>query len=198
MSDHLFDHAAGPACSMPTPDRGGIIAFDYRTVHRGGANTRLPGAATRPIMHIVYARAGYDAQYEVPHDRPLFARPSSPDAPPPPPLRPSRLTVRSAADLRRVLTKGAEGKLVLVPFEPTSELEPYTISERSVHEMSMDAAAWLQRAMTHLTHEIPFDRLPAEAREDALEQAARLKACLELHEPFLLRLDDPTAESWVN
>ena len=82
-----------------------------------------------------------------------------------------------------------------LPTSTTTTTQPLSFS---LHAMSMDAAAWLLRAMTHLTHEIPFERLPAEAREDALEHAARLKACLELDEPFILRLDDPTDESWVN
>ena len=52
--------------------------------------------------------------------------------------------------------------------------------------------------MTHLVHEIPFERLPAEAKQEALKQVARLKACLALEDPFVVRLDDPTAESWVH
>ena len=190
------DHASKPACSMPTPERGSIIAFDYRTVHRGGANTRPPGAATRPMMHIVYARVNYDAQYETPKDRPLFAS-AGVLAAAPLPQPPTRLTVQSSEDLRSVLIKGTEGKIVLVP-SGTSKMEPYTIAERSVHEMSMDVSGWLQRAIVQLLHEIPFDRLPPEAKEDALEQAARLKACLDLEEPFVVRLDDPTAKSWVS
>ena len=113
-------------------------------------------------------------------------------------LRSTRLTVRCSADLRLVLTKGTEGKVVLLPADPSSETDPYTIAERSVHETSMDVSSWIQRAMTHLVHEIPFERLPAEAKQEALKQVARLKACLALEDPFVVRLDDPTAESWVH
>lgn len=191
------DHAANPAWCMPTPNRGSIIAFDYRTVHRGGANTRLPGEATRPMMHIVYARTGYDAKYEVPTNRPLFVGVGSSEMPLEL-LHSTRLTVRCSADLRLMLTKGTEGKVVLLPADPSSETDPYTIAERSVHESSMDVSSWIQRAMTHLVHEIPFERLPAEAKQEALKQVARLKACLALEDPFVVRLDDPTAESWVH
>ena len=47
-----------------------------------------------------------------------------------------------------MLTKGTEGKVVLLPADPSSETDPYTIAERSVHETSMDVSSWIQRAMT--------------------------------------------------
>ena len=62
----------------------------------------------------------------------------------------------------------------------------------------MSVAAWLQRTIMHLTYEIPFHQLPPAAREDAILQAARLKACLALDHSFILRVDDPTGESWVS
>eukprot|EP00966_Prymnesium_polylepis_P324614 7380640-Prymnesium_polylepis.1 len=129
------DHAASPAWTMPTPDRGAVVAFDYRTIHRGGANTRLFGGATRPMMHIVYARTGYDAKYENPEDRPLFAS-AGPDAPPAA-RGADRLAVSTPEALRTVLAKGPDGKVVLVPTGADAETEPYTIAERSVHEMRL-------------------------------------------------------------
>jgi len=58
------DTARDRAWVTPTPARGSVLAFDYRLVHRGGGNTRPPGGASRPMMHIVYARRGYAGALE--------------------------------------------------------------------------------------------------------------------------------------
>ena len=62
----------------PRPSRGGMIAFDYRLVHRGTSNERPRGGATRPILYIVYAVCGIDDEDNFPSDAPLFASDVSP------------------------------------------------------------------------------------------------------------------------
>lgn len=69
---HPQDHESQPLFCTPQPDRGGLICFDYRLVHRGSPCLLPVGGATRPILYIVYAREGYDDEQNFPTDRPLF------------------------------------------------------------------------------------------------------------------------------
>eukprot|EP00966_Prymnesium_polylepis_P045636 1056685-Prymnesium_polylepis.1 len=62
--------------------------------------------------------------------------------------------------------------------------------------MRLTLSAWLQRATVHLRYEMPTAQLPPAAIADAREQAERLEACLALEQPFVVRLDDATGESW--
>ena len=131
----------GTKWCMPTPARGSMIAFDYRLIHRGGANTRPSGGPSRPMMHIVYARRGYDVRHEAPTDRPLFGVTA--------PLNEhSRtwLSVRSAADMATVVSKGPEGRLVITLANATEgeRAQPYVVAERSIHATTMPLNQWLQ------------------------------------------------------
>ena len=69
---HPTDHESQPNFCAPRPAYGGMIAFDYRLVHRGCPNTRARGGASRPILYIVYARGGCTDEQTFPTDKPLF------------------------------------------------------------------------------------------------------------------------------
>lgn len=73
-----YDCETQPLFCTPRPSRGGMIAFDYRLVHRGTSNERPRGGATRPILYIVYAVCGIDDEDNFPSDAPLFASDVSP------------------------------------------------------------------------------------------------------------------------
>ena len=73
LSPELAGHESQPVSCSPRPGAGGLIFFDYRLVHRGTPNTRPRGAATRPILYIVYAGRGYDDVHNFPTYRPLFS-----------------------------------------------------------------------------------------------------------------------------
>lgn len=60
-----------PMFCTPRPACGGMIAFDYRLIHRGTPNCRPRGSATRPIFYVVYATAGMDDGQNFPTDKPL-------------------------------------------------------------------------------------------------------------------------------
>lgn len=69
------DHPGQPPFCTPQTERGGLIAFDYRLIHRGTANTRSIGqarAASRPVLYVVYAREGYSDEHNFPTNAPLF------------------------------------------------------------------------------------------------------------------------------
>jgi hypothetical protein len=72
LSPELAAHDDGPVFCSPRPVPGGVICFDYRLVHRGTPNTRPKGAASRPVLYIVYARRGFSDEHNFPTDRPLF------------------------------------------------------------------------------------------------------------------------------
>ena len=59
--------------TTPALKRGDFIAFDYRLVHRGTANSRaLHGGETRPVLYIVYAAHGFGDAHNFPTEAPLF------------------------------------------------------------------------------------------------------------------------------
>ena len=119
-------------------------------------------------------------------------------------LEPLRLSLR--------ITKGPEGRLVVVPEVPTEQAgsiidaddedddedAPYTVAERSVHEASMPLRQWLQSAAAHLRYEIARNpRLPAEARGDAISRAETLEGFIEGRRAFVVSVNDPTGESHI-
>ena len=118
-----------------------MIAFDYRLIHRGGSNTRPKGGFSRPMMHIVYARRGYEIKHEATTDRPLFGVAA--------PLQVwprTWLSVRSVAHMDTVVSKGPEGRLVITLVNATEgeRAQPYVVAERSIHATSMPLHQWLR------------------------------------------------------
>eukprot|EP00965_Chrysotila_dentata_P026188 868430-Pleurochrysis_carterae.AAC.2 len=65
-----------PFCT-PRLAIGDVIAFDYRTIHRGLANTSHLSESTaptaRPMLYIVYARSWFIDRVNFPSDAPLWA-----------------------------------------------------------------------------------------------------------------------------
>lgn len=58
-----------PNCT-PRLDRGSVLAFDYRVIHRGTPNTSSAG---RPILYIVFSRPWFCDALSFPTDAPLLA-----------------------------------------------------------------------------------------------------------------------------
>jgi hypothetical protein len=222
-------------CCTPRPGRGSVIAFDYRVIHRGCPNLRPPGIdMNRPMMHIVYARRGHAdiLEREAASNNPLFGVPPTAGA------ARLRVHVRTGADLRLRITKGPEGRVVILPEQKnggggasgsgdgggggggggggdgggggggsSSEVdsddedsdEPYTVAERSVHEVSMPLQQWLQQAAAHLRYDVARnERFPQEARRDAKKRAATLEGLAALRRCFVMSVQDPTGESSIH
>jgi ectoine hydroxylase-related dioxygenase (phytanoyl-CoA dioxygenase family) len=61
-----------PAC-MPMLAKGSVLAFDFRTLHRGTANTTTD--TRRPVFYVIYAKRWFHIEEDegaFPTDQPLF------------------------------------------------------------------------------------------------------------------------------
>jgi len=57
-----------PHCT-PLLDRGSVLAFDYRVIHRGTPNT---SDASRPVLYIVFSKPWFCDALNFPTDQPLM------------------------------------------------------------------------------------------------------------------------------
>jgi len=107
--------------------------------------------------------------------------------------------------LTRVVHKGRDGSIFLIPREPLAEdcgadafgaNEEHDVARPSRHDTTRSVAGWLSAAARDLRHNLP-DALPAAAKAEAVAYARLLEDCCALRRAFVLRLRDPSGESWV-